>query len=430
MKTFPTASPLTAGPAWRGRLPGIMALWLTLLWLAPLASAQAVEVDGLYEAAVPVTGQGERERRSALRQAFARVLVRVSGDPGAPASDALQEALAKPMAYVQQYRYRPLPSPAASRSRSSTGSEIGNEAEEEAPAFRQELWVSFDPRAVNTLLTEAGLPVWGRARPATLLWLAVNDWGQRFLVGGDVARHLQAQLNVAARRRGLPLFFPLLDLQDQAALQFSDVWGNFQDTLLAASRRYQSAAVLTGRLYHRQDGTWEGRWTLYLDDRPAFWNTAGTDLEAVLNTGVDGAADRLARRYAQHLDPAAGRRITIEVRDVRSLEDYARTTAYLQSLDPVNRLRVVAVTQDKVAFEAAVTGNRENLAQAIAFGGTLAPAEASAPALTPALPRELPLELPLAEGAARIATRTGAQAGSAPHSAPGPKPVLHYRLLP
>ncbi len=411
MKTSPSLLLLSAARCRRWLPPVAVALCLAFSWLTLPAVVPAVEVDGLYEAAIPVTGQGEGERRHALLQAFARVLVRVSGDPGAPAMDALQGALAKPMGYVQQYRYRPLAPAAGEEKRGNrSGSTTGNEAEGDAPAFRQELWVSFDPRAVNTLLTEAGLPVWGRARPATLLWLAVNDWGQRFLVGGDVARHLQAQLNVAARRRGLPLFFPLLDLQDQSALQFSDVWGNFQDILLAASRRYQSAAVLTGRLYHRQDGTWEGRWTLYLDGKPASWDTAGTGLEEILNTGVDGAADRLARRYAQHLDPAAGRRITIEVQDVRNLEDYARTMAYLQSLDPVNRLRVVAVSQDKVAFEAAVTGSRENLAQAIAFGGTLAPAGMETPLSSPLPPTQAP---------------------ALTDDMPGPAtPILHYRLLP
>ncbi len=332
------------------------------LWLAAAPPpAAAVEVADLYEVAIPVSDQGDSERRMALRRAFAEVLVRVTGSREAPSLAPLKQALKRPMLYVQQFRYRPL------SARDTVPSEAGEQA------GGQELWVSFDPQAVNRLLSEADLSVWGRARPATLLWLAVEDGGHRFLLGSGQGQKLQAQLQAEARHRGLPLFFPLLDLQDQRALRFTDVWGNFQDAILAASRRYQSAAVLVGRLYHRAGSAWEGRWTLYLDGRPAFWTSSADEPAAVLIAGVDGAADRLALRYAQRLNMDAANSVTIAVHDVRSLEDYARAMHYLESLDPVTHLRVLAVEDETVVFQAGINGSRDGLAQTIGFGGTLAP---------------------------------------------------------
>ena len=356
----------------RALAAGAVFMMLLLLPWWP-ESTFAVEVTGLYEVAVPVAGQGVAERRAALRQAFAEVLLRVTGSRDALGQPGLKQALQRPMGYVQQFRYRLRPLP-----ETEGGSDDGAPAEgllEE----HQELWVSFDPEAVNTLLAEAGLPLWGRARPATLLWLAVESGGRRELVGGEAGKPFQAALQQAARRRGLPLFFPLLDLEDQAALAFTDVWGNFQDTILRASARYHSEVVLVGRLYRRRDGVWEGRWTLYGEAPAAFWSVADADPETVLAAGVDGAAERLARRYAQRLDVSAVRAVTLRIDAVRSLEDYARTLRYLSSLDAIADLRVLAVSQDTLLLQTVIQGSREGLRRTIDLGGTLA-------ATTPDLP--------------------------------------------
>ncbi len=55
--------------------------WCLLLGLLlGVIGARAGEVDGLYEAQVPVTGQREAERLEAVRTAFQFVLVKVTGD--------------------------------------------------------------------------------------------------------------------------------------------------------------------------------------------------------------------------------------------------------------------------------------------------------------------------------------------------------------
>ena len=355
----------------------------------PLSAAQ---LSGLYAAAVPVTGQTQQERRSAIRQAFAEVLVKVTGNRQATVQPSLQQALQRSLYYVQQFRYRPAPALAP-----------GDGQEVTPPA--QELWVSFDARAVNQLLYDSAVPVWGRARPATLIWLAVEDQGRRELVGADTRAELQVALEQEARRRGLPLFFPLLDLEDQRQLHFADIWGNFGDAILQASRRYHSEAVLAGRLHHRADGQWESRWTLYLNEAAAQWSTQGATALEVLAAGVDGATTRLAARYAQRINNGVtGNRVMITVRDVNTLNDYARTLKYLQSLDLVRRVQIVSVSPSQLVFRISIRGSRQGLVQVIAFGGTLA-ALGSEPGAPPRV---------VAAGAT---------------SSPAP-PGLSYRLLP
>lgn len=323
----------------------------------------AAEVTTLYDVAVPVAGQGAVERSRAIREAFAEVLVKVSGDRNAPRQPALKAAFSDTMRYVQQYRYHKLV-------RHDAGS-----GDVELPAL--ELRISFDPRAVNQLLFDTGNPVWGRARPTTLIWLAVQDQTTRFLVGSDMGQAFQDEIARQAQRRGIPVLFPLMDLEDQAALHFTDVWGNFQDSILAASRRYQSEAVLVGRLYLRQGGEWEARWTLYSDAEPRYWSATASEAGAVLAAGIDSTADSLALRFAQRGGGSANRVTALAVSGVDSLKDFARVLDYLESIDSVTSLQVSRVEADNVVFHLRIRGDESGLRQAIAFGGTLAPESGS-----------------------------------------------------
>ena len=103
------------------------------------------------------------------------------------------------------------------------------------------------------------------------------------------------------------------------------------------------------------------------------WSANGATALELLTVAVDGLATRLATRYAQRLNGgAAGNGVMITVRDVNNLTDYARTMAYLQSLDLVRRVQVVMVSDSQLALRAFARSDRQGLAQAIAFGGTLA----------------------------------------------------------
>jgi len=340
---------------------------LTLFFAAPFA-AWAGEVADLYEAEVPVMGQDEGERVDAVRVALSEVLVRVTGKRDAPSTPELQDALSKPMRYVQQFLYRDRPP--ANQPRDGAAPDTSDDG------YTQALWVTFDPRALNHLLTEAGLPVWGRVRPATLLWLAVEDRGRRHLLGADTPGELRDRVREAARLRGVPILLPLLDLQDQRALKFSDVWGDFGDSILNASKRYEGEAVLVGRLFRENDGSWQSRWSFYQNGGAERWTAKG-DQNDVVRAGIETAADQLAARFAQVLTVGGGGSVDMVVSDINSLDDYARAMRYLNGLDPVRSLNVARVAGDTVTFHITVRGNVDTLIRTIGFGWALAPVAAN-----------------------------------------------------
>jgi len=322
----------------------------------------AVQADALYEAEVAVSGQSVEQRTEAIRDALAEVFIKVSGDRSAPLVLANAGMLERATQFVQQFQYRTVDTPP----------EAGLSLVPE-----QKLWVRFDASAVDKALRQHGIRVWGRVRPSTLLWVALEQDGGRYLAGANALHETPPALEARAQRRGLPVLLPLLDLEDQSRLSVADVWGNFGDNILKASARYQPEAVLVARVYHGLGEIWHGRWTLYIGGAPALdWSDQATTRDELLNVGIDQAADLVAQQFAQITSDAQINVLQVSVKDVASLVDYAVAARYLQSLASVVQAEAVSLEPTGVTFRVELRGDRRGLEQAIALGRTLIPVAA------------------------------------------------------
>ena len=333
---------------------------LSGLILLPV-SGYGAEIGGLYEAKIQVYSQKRSERALAMGAALAEVLVKVSGHRDAALSRGVAKATRRPAKFLQQYRYQALP--ADVREKELESAEPGTDP--------QILFFRFDKAAVDKVLRDNGLPVWGSTRPATLAWIAVQDEDRRHLVGSGSVEPIRELIMRESQRRGLALLLPLMDLQDQIALRFADVWGGFHDPIVAASKRYRTESVLVGRLYRPIGGEWQAQWTLIEGGQMQSWAGQGALPAEVVDEGISGVVEVLASRYA----PVAGEHqaglLAVTVTDVRTLGDYARVTRYLQSLQQVGQAHVSRVEADQITFELDVEGGSEGIAQTIALGNVL-----------------------------------------------------------
>lgn len=340
-----------------------MAYGLLLILICLPASSFGAKVSGLYEAEVQVYSQKRSERSLAMISALAEVLAKVSGQRDAIKVGNVAKAAKRPARFLQQYRYRALSD--EDRQRELETSKPGS-----AP---QMVLFLFDKSAVDKVLRENGLPVWGATRPSTLVWLAVEEEGRRYMVGNNSREPLRDQLQREARRRGLSMLLPLMDLEDQRALGFDDVWGGLSDSIEKASHRYRAEAVLVGRLYRPKGGEWQGQWTLLEGGQLQSWRGVGVLPTKLLDEGVAGAVDILASRYA----PAGGQQqagfLPVTVTDVRTLDDYARVSRYLQSLQQVSQVHAARVEADRITFELDVHGSPDSFSKTVSLGSVLAP---------------------------------------------------------
>jgi hypothetical protein len=335
-----------------GAAGALLLIVMSTLWPAPVAHAE--EVEGLYQATIPIDDQTPDLRRDAIRSALTEVLARVSGRTGLEADNlsGIDTAIEQATRYVQQYRYR-----------------VNKNAKTETDP-KQALWVKFDPQAVDDLLRQNGLPVWGKTRPETLIWLAIDEHGQRHLVGNNSEHEARQILQQQAKLRGLPIRLPFLDLADRSALQVTDVWGNFEDAIARASERYQTEAVLVGRVHKTVSGLWQARWTLYQQTQRNDWAASNADLKQVLIAGIDNTTRAMAIRYA-NLGSAQANQVLLRVNGIHGLGDYTRVLKYLRSLGPVTDVEPAMLRRDAGEFRLTTRSGRLAVAQAVSLGHVL-----------------------------------------------------------
>jgi hypothetical protein len=321
-------------------------VWL-LLGVVMAFPAAAVEVPGLYSAEVPLDEDADNPRDDAYRAALAEVLGKVSGAELGSNAAVIEQLFPNADAYVTQFR----------------------RGEEDT------LWVSFDGEAIERVLRSNGQMVWGNDRPLTLVWLAV-DWGRgqrEIIAAGDPERSgresrsinrnrlLRERLLDIAARRGLPIAFPLLDTTDLQGVTFSDIWGGFDDRILAASERYDAQSVLVGRV--RASSSQQNRWSYFFAGEDRSWSG---EPEVV----VARIADMLATEFAVGGN-APVEVVGLNVSGVESVDAYGAVQKMLTELSLIERIRISQVEGDTVSYEVEVRGGAARLRRALRFTSLL-----------------------------------------------------------
>jgi hypothetical protein len=288
-----------------------------------VASARAVTVPDLYETAQPVDGS----RDAAFVEALKTVLVRVSGR-----RDAAQRVGAdvnEPRKYVQRFGF--------------TAENV--------------LEVGFDSASVDRLLSNAGLPIWGRERPATVVMFGVEDGGGWRWLAADTPAQERDAIEKVARERGLPLKWPVMDSQERAEAS-ADSPG-----LLRVADRYGANAVLLGR---SRGGAVQ--WTLLSSDGAA-------QASGGIEDGVHLAADTFAHVFAASASSLGS--VVVEVGGISNLDAYAATLNYLEGMTLVRGVSLEQVTGEKMRFRLSVRGDAATLRRAIALDRRLVPLDAA-----------------------------------------------------
>lgn len=337
---------------------------LTGFLLLTSAPASAVVVGHLYEVEIAVNDQTRKTRHEIFRKAFQQMLIKVVGSSRVLGNPLVDDARNKVLKYVSQFRYRELPAdfkqPLA--------------ADGTTPAvYNSMLWIKFDVQVVNKLLRNSQLPVWGKQRPETLVWIAVRDGGQRYILRQQDKSPIKDEIEKAAKNRGLPIRWPEYDEVDRSRLSFVDLWGGFWDNILTVSRRYQKESILVGR-YLWTSGQWKVNWDLLTNTHQQNWQINSSDLAFLSTTGVDKTSDLVSAKYALFLrETGGGGNFYIDIHGIDSVDSYAQIMNYLQGLAPVKDLNASEISTQGVRFKIIAQGNVDDLKHLIALGTVLNP---------------------------------------------------------
>lgn len=307
-------------------------LCLAAAFLSGSRTDYAATRPDLFRATVPLADRSEAGQNAAFQAALKAVLVRITGRRTADQDPALAPLLSQARRFVQQYH----------------------------AARDNQLDVAFDGAAIERWLAQNGQPVWGRERPSTFVWLAVQTGPQAgVVVNRDDTSELKLLLDEQASARGIELIWPATADLESNRVDYAQVAGAASGPLLELARRLGGEGVLIGRASNAS-ATASVRWTHSFKDRSS--DVAGTA------EGVDRAADVYAELFSASGSPVP---VEIEVTGINDVRDYAAVQSFLESLSFVSHVSVQAANGDAFRFRLNARGGIDSLQSALALGGPL-----------------------------------------------------------
>jgi uncharacterized protein len=319
----------------------------------------------LFEAEVPVAGQDAGSRDAAAREALRLVLVKVGGSRRVLDNPDVAAAVRSAPTLLLQYYFKHAEYPPR---------------DDAAEPVQLLLHASFQPDAVLDILRRAGEPLLSANRPGTLLWLVVDEGAGPQLLNREAGGVAIDWLGVHAGVRGVPLLFPLLDLEDAVALAPQQVAELDVDAVLQASRRYAANSILMGRLVRSSEGAWMVEWQHHVGEEWVYGQASASSLVQASEQIADAVAETLAQRFAVRAEIDHSEQLRIRIDGVGSYAAYEQLAKLLQGLASVRGLRLALVDRDSLFFDLVTDANPEAVLRELAL---LAPlrAEGDAAAL-------------------------------------------------
>ncbi|MEP0357138.1 MAG: DUF2066 domain-containing protein [Paraglaciecola sp.] len=321
----------------------VVLFWCFSVW-QPL---QAAVIEDLFDARIAVSDQSNRAQSAAFAVAFKQVLLKVRGNRDILANGQVKQAISKPTRFIRSYSYE----------------------NQESQLY---IVVNFEPQRIETLVRNAGFPIWDKRRPDTLVWLVIESInGDKEIVNSEKFPESFEWLHQQGQLRGVRLIEPLWDLDDRQALNIYDIWGGFTLNLNRASERYGVNSVLSARIYQQKDpdnniqasNTWIADWTMLGGGKLLSGQVSGADENVIVRKLVDDLADNLALKYAVDLTSINPNENKIELtfKNLKSMTDYAHVLEFLESLSVVSHGSLVRQVGEQATFELALLGTEDDL---------------------------------------------------------------------
>ncbi|WP_413164666.1 DUF2066 domain-containing protein [Aeromonas salmonicida] len=294
----------------------------------------AAQVTDLYQGKAPTSG----DMVAAQSQALGDVLVKVTGKRDILTQPDVVKALAAPGDYVQHYGYQ----------------DVG-------PV--KFLKADFNVAKVNALISQSKFALLGPARPQMALWLVINE-GERRILPDQSSDGWASALRTQSQAMGLPVSIPLMDLDDNMAVNATDVWGRFAAPILQASQRYGAEMVVLGKLTPEGD-KWSIDWGLY-------GPKAGGELAELTRGSSSGTQAEVAQHFADELAAWLvqnyGARIsgvassqTLVVEGLSGIDGMITVQKMLQGMVSVTKVTIGKLEGDKVTFDLSLQGDKAEL---------------------------------------------------------------------
>lgn len=390
------------------KITPFVSLLMVILCLA-LPTAKAATAS-LYDVEIAVADESAEARWGAFVQGMREVFIRIAGD--SIILDKMKQP--QPTPYVKQYTYLPIETPSEA-------------ADGEVKNYR--LNIQFNGSLMEKYLIDNGMPVWGDHRPDVLIWLAVNDGRNEYVLRSADHSIIKSTVDEAMKRRGVPDLWPLYDRRDKKILSVADIRGGFKDPVSDASKRYTSGPALSGSLMWNGK-QWQSSWSLMMDGSSQLWSLVDSDYDRLINKAVDQAADVLGSALAVHDFDNEQKlaSLKLDVDSVTSVDSYRRVENYLRSIVSVASVMPLTVDGQSVLFGLKIRSDERDFLNLLKHDAELI--ETRAPAQVQPVSDEVVVDKTVSTdaGSADTAPVAGSEVTSVRDLQPDPVITHYYRL--
>ena len=326
----------------------LISVVIVALVCASSPKASAVEVAELDKSAVKVTDRSQQEKNQALKQAMLNVVLKNTGNRETLSAPLVEQAIAEPSAYIRQFGYQ----------------------EREGQQYLQ---ASFDHTKIISLLRQAQLPVWGKQRPLTLLWLAQENDTQRELLNDSSLSESRGLIADFSEARGLPMLLPIMDLDDSMAISVNDVRGMFADEVAKASQRYHSDYFAMVSLDKTIDGQLSYNMALYpTSSEQPMVTPLVTQMAQVadVNTALSAIFEAISQYYVGRYaiaDSGEANSTQLTFIDITDRQQLLAIETYLRQLSAVKSVSLTRLQGITAAFSLQLFGSEEDLYRLISL---------------------------------------------------------------
>lgn len=316
--------------------------------LIQLNTVHAAEVTILDESLVPVETRSSAERNKGIYVALQNVILKNSGAKTALTNPILMAKVKYPNTLISQYGYH----------------------EVDGKLF---LKVNFDHKRILELLREAQLPVWGKQRPLTLIWLVEDLDGERSILNDASLLDTRQLFKQEAAVKGVPLLFPLMDLDDNMQISVNDVRGMFVNYVEQASQRYQADYFVVASMRPNVNGV-EYSVSLFAKDTDQEGVTTPlvtrrqvvADASAAVTEIISTVSEYYVSRYAI-ADSGAQLNSSITFVDITEMKQLLEIEKYLKQLSAVKAVNVSQMIGSSVTYNLALFGTLDDLHRLMAL---------------------------------------------------------------
>ncbi|WP_281214032.1 DUF2066 domain-containing protein [Shewanella insulae] len=311
-------------------------------------TVSAVEVTELDKSVIKIADRSRQVKNQALQQAMQEVVLKNTGDREVLNVPQVKQAIAAPTAYIRQFGYL----------------EQGGE---------QYLQASFDHSKIIGLLRQAELPVWGKQRPLTLLWLVQENEGKRELLNDSSMQESRRLISDLAQARGVPMLLPMMDLDDSMAISVNDVRGMFADQVAKASQRYGSDYFVMVSMDNLADGLVNLKLALYpaSSEQPLLSPLATLSTQVMgMDAAMTGIFEAISQYYvARYAIADSGEANTTQLTfvDITDRQQLLAIEKYLHQLSAVKSVSLTKLQGITAEFSLQLFGSEEDLYRLISL---------------------------------------------------------------